>query len=191
MESPVYMAIARALGATPVPIPYPELTRALQQRVVDGQENPPVNIYSARMFLWQPYMVIDRHAYHAFVFAVNGDVWSGLSGEVRRVVEAAFAEVQDLQRALSGRVDGEFVRLLEEKGVQVHVPTHAETRRWREATAKVYDETRSYLGGSRVAETLQFRQDWDAGRYAREEAAYAARFASIEVPVEAVLRHFR
>jgi tripartite ATP-independent transporter DctP family solute receptor len=191
LESPVYMAIVRALGATPVPIPYPELPRALQQRVVDGQENPAVNVYSARMFLWQPYMVTDRHAYHAFVFAVNGDVWSGLSGEVRRVIEAAFAEVQDLQRALSGRVDGKFVRLLEEKGVEVHAPTDAEMKEWRQATSGVYGETRNYLGGSAVAETLQFRRDWDGGKYARQEAAYTERFASIAVPVEAVLRHFR
>jgi tripartite ATP-independent transporter DctP family solute receptor len=191
LESPVYMAIVRALGATPVPIPYPDLPRALQQRVVDGQENPPVNVYSARMFLWQPYLVTDRHAYHAFVFAVNGDVWSGLSGEVKRIIEVAFAEVQDFQRALSGRVDGEFVRLLEEKGVEVHAPTEAELKAWRQATASVYDETRSYLGGSSVAETLQFRRDWDAGKYARQEAAYAERFANIDLPVEAVLRHFR
>jgi tripartite ATP-independent transporter DctP family solute receptor len=191
MESPVYMAIVRALGATPVPIAYPELPRALQQRVVDGQENPPVNVYSARMFLWQPYMVIDRHAYHAFVFAVNGDVWRGLGGDVRRIVETAFAEVQDFQRALSGRVDGEFVRLLEDKGVQVHAPTAAEMKPWCAATAKVYDETRNYLGGSWVAETLQFRRDWDAGEYASEEAAYAERFAKLDAPVDTVLGHFR
>jgi tripartite ATP-independent transporter DctP family solute receptor len=191
MESPVYMAIVRALGATPMPIPYPDLPRALQQRVVDGQENPPVNVYSARMFLWQPYMVTDRHAYHAFVFTVNGDVWNALSGEVQHIIEAAFVEVQDFQRALSGRVDGEFVRLLEEKGVEVHAPTKAEMKAWYHATANVYDETRSYLGGSSVAEALQFRRDWDAGKYAPQEAAYAERFAKIEVPVDAVLRHFR
>ena len=191
MESPVYMAIVRALGATPMPIPYPELPRALQQRVVDGQENPPVNIYSARMFLWQPYMVTDRHAYHAFVFCVNGDVWSGLSDEVKRIIEGAFAEVQDFQRALSGRVDGEFVQLLQDKGVKVHAPTKTEMEAWHEATAKVYQETRSYLGGSWVADTLAFRRDWDAGKYARQEAAYAERFARIDLPVDAVLRHFR
>ena len=191
MESPVYMAIVRALGATPVPIPYPDLTRALQQRVVDGQENPPVNIYSARMFLWQPYMVTDRHSYHAFLFSVNGDVWSGLRHEVQRIIEVAFAEVQDFQRTLSNRVDGEFVRLLEEKGVEVHAPTEAEMEEWCQATSKVYEETRTYLGGSWVADALRFRRDWDAGKYARQEAAYAERFASIEVPVEMVLRHFR
>jgi tripartite ATP-independent transporter DctP family solute receptor len=191
MESPVYMAIVRALGATPLPIPYPELPRALQQRVVDGQENPPVNVYSARMFLWQPYMVTDRHAYHAFLFSVNGDVWSGLSDEIKRIIEVTFAEVQDFQRVLSGRVDGEFVRLLEEKGVEVHAPTEAEMKAWYQATAKVHEETRSYLGGNWVADTLQFRRDWDAGKYARQEAAYAERFAKIEAPVDAVLRYFR
>jgi tripartite ATP-independent transporter DctP family solute receptor len=191
MESPVYIAIVRALGATPVPIPYPDLPRALQQRVVDGQENPPVNVYSARMFLWQPYLVTDRHAYHAFVFLVNGEVWSRLAPEVQRVIESVFAEVQDLQRALSGSVDGTFVRMLEEKGVEVHVPTEAELHAWREATASVYDETRRYLGGAWVGDTLQFRREWDAGRFEREEAEYAARFARLELPVDETLRHFR
>jgi tripartite ATP-independent transporter DctP family solute receptor len=191
MESPVYSAIVRALGATPVPIPYPELPRALQQRVVDGQENPPVNIFSARMFLWQPYLVTDRHAYHAFVFLVNGDVWSGLNREVQRVIETAFAEVQDLQRALNCSVDGAFVQMLEGKGVQVHAPTEAEMEAWCQATASVYDETRNYLGGAWVGDTLQFRRDWDAGKYARQAANYAERFASTKVPVEETLRHFR
>ncbi len=191
MESPVYMAIVRALGATPVPIAYPELPRALQQRVVDGQENPPVNVYSARMFLWQSHMVTDRHSYHAFLFSVNGDVWSGFRDEIRRVMESTFAEVQDFQRTLSGRVDREFVQLLEEKGMEVHVPTESEMKAWREATRSVYAETQSYLGGTWVADALQFRRDWDAGRYAPHEASYAERFANVEVPLDAVLRHFR
>jgi TRAP-type C4-dicarboxylate transport system substrate-binding protein len=143
------------------------------------------------MFLWQPYMVTDRHAYHAFLFAVNGDLWAGLSGEVRRVIEDTFAEVRDFQRALSGRVDGEFVRMLGEKGVKVHAPTPAEMNAWRQATANVYDDTRMYLGGTRVAEMLQFRRDWDAGKYTRQEQAYVERFANLQLPVEECLRHFQ
>jgi hypothetical protein len=73
----------------------------------------------------------------------------------------------------------------------VHEPTEAQARAWSQATASVYDETRSYLGGSWVAEILQFRRDWDAGKNARHEAAYAERFAHIDLPVEAMLRHFR
>lgn len=188
MDSPVYMAIVRALGATPVPIAYPELPRALQQRSVDGQENPPVNIYSSRMFLWQPHMVMDQHAYHVVIFAANGELWDRLPDDVGRAIELAFAEVQTFQRKLSGRVEGEFVRLLEAKGMEVYVPSAGEMKAWHKATAQVYDETSSYLGGSWVADALQFRRRWDAGDYALEEARYGDRFANVDVPVEAVLR---
>lgn len=191
MDNPVYMAIVRALGATPVPIAYPDLPRALQQRSVDGQENPPVNIYSSRMFLWQPYMVMDQHAYHVVIFATNGELWDRLSDDVRCAVELAFAEVQAFQRKLSGSVDGEFVRLLEAKGMEVYVPSAVEMKAWHKATAHVYEETRSYLGGSWVSDTLQFRRRWDAGDYVIEEARYAERLAKLDVPVEAVLRNFQ
>jgi tripartite ATP-independent transporter DctP family solute receptor len=191
MDSPVYMAIVRALGATPVPIPYPDLPRALQQRSVDGQENPPVNIYSSRMFLWQPYMVMDQHVYHVVTFAANGELWDRLADEVKGAIELAFGEVQAFQRKLSGSVDGEFVRLLEAKGVQVHVPSAVEMKAWHKATAQVYEETRSYLGGSWVGDALEFRRLWVAGDYAAEEARYGERFAKLDVPVEAVLRSFQ
>jgi tripartite ATP-independent transporter DctP family solute receptor len=188
MESPVYMAIVRALGATPVPIAYPDLPKALQQRTVDGQENPPVNIYSSRMFLWQPYMVIDQHAYHVVIVAANGELWDRLSNDARRAVELAFEEVQAFQRKLSGSVDREFVRLLEAKGMDVYVPTAVELKAWHKATARVYADTRSYLGGSWVTDALQFRRQWDAGDHALEAERYGERFARLDVPVEAVLR---
>jgi hypothetical protein len=110
---------------------------------------------------------------------------------VRRAVELAFAEVQAFQRKLSGSVDGEFVRLIEAKGVEVYVPSAVEMKAWHKATAQVYEETRSYLGGSWVSDTLQFRRQWDEGEYAIEEARYGERFATLDVPVEAVLRNFQ
>ena len=75
--------------------------------------------------------------------------------------------------------------------MEVHAPTDAERKAWGQATAKVYDETRIYLGGSWVADALRFRRDWDGGKYAREEAAYVQRLAKLDVPVDAVLRHLR
>ena len=50
MESPMYMGLIKTLNGTPKPMAYSELPSALVQRVIDGQENPAVNIYSARMY---------------------------------------------------------------------------------------------------------------------------------------------
>jgi TRAP-type transport system periplasmic protein len=191
MESPIYMGLIRALSATPAPMAYSEIPSALAHKAIDGQENPAVNIYSARMYESQPYMIEDRHSYNVFIFKVNGKLWRSLPEGVRRVIEETAAEVRDYERKLSRDLDGEFVRRLQAKGMQVHVPTPAELKAWQAATAPVYDEARRFLGGTWVADTLQFRRDWDAGKYRAEEQRYLERFRTMAVPVDEVLKKFR
>lgn len=191
MESPVYMGLIRALHGTPTPMAYSELPRALLQKVIDGQENPAVNIYSARMYESQPYMIQDRHTYNVFVFKVNGKAWKGLPAPIRRIFEETAVEVRDFQRKLNREADGEFLRKLEARGMQVHVPTAGEMKAWHAATAPVYDEARRFLGGSWVADTVQFQRDWAAGKYRVEEQRYVDRFRAISVPLDDVMRSFR
>ena len=59
----IYMDMMNALGATATPIPYGELYSALQQKTVDGQENPIGNIFSARLYEVQKYITLDRHTF--------------------------------------------------------------------------------------------------------------------------------
>lgn len=191
MESPVYMGIVRALKATPTPMAYSEIPSALREGVIDGQENPAVNIYSAGMFESQPYMIRDQHTYNVFIFKMNGNLWWRLPERIRRVIEAAAIEVRDFQRKLNREADDEFIRRLEAKGMQVHIPTPAELEAWHAATAPVYDEARRFLGGTWVADTLQFQKDWEASKYRAEEREYRDRFQSISVPIDEVMRKFR
>lgn len=191
MESPMYMGLVRALKATPAPMAYSELPIALRQGAIDGQENPAVNVYSARMFESQPYMIEDRHTYNVFVFKVNGRLWRSLPEALRETIEATAAEVRDFQRKLNREVDGHFVRLLREKGMKVHEPTREDIAAWQAATAPLHEEAKKIVGEGWVADTLQFRRDWDAGRYRAEERRYRERYAEIAVPVDEVLGRFR
>ena len=191
MESPVYMGLIRTLRAMPTPMAYSELPRALLQKVIDGQENPAVNIYSARMFESQPFMIQDQHTYNVFVFKVNGKTWKALPESIQKVIEETAVEVRDFQRKLNREADGEFIRKLQAKGMHVHVPTAAEMKAWQAATAPVYEEARRFLGGAWVADTVQFRKDWEAGKYGAEEQRYVERFRSIAVPLDDVMRNFR
>ena len=49
-ESPVWVEMIRAMGAAPTPIPFGEVYTALQQKTVDGQENPIPTIYSRKFY---------------------------------------------------------------------------------------------------------------------------------------------
>lgn len=190
MESPVYMGIVRALKATPAPMAYSEIPSALAQGVIDGQENPAVNIYSARMYESQPYMIRDQHTYNVFIFKVNAKLWRSLPEELQRIIETAAAEVRDWERKLNRETDAAFLRRLEQKGMQVHVPSQAEMAAWTAATAPVYDEAKRFIGGTWIADTLQFRKDWDAGKYREDETRSLERFRSIEVSIDEVMRRF-
>lgn len=191
MESPMYMGLVRTLGAVPAPMAYSELPRALLQNVIDGQENPSANIYSARMFESQPFMIRDQHTYNVFIFKVNRRIWNALPEPIRETIEATAAEVRDFQRKLNREADGEFVKKLVAKGMKVHEPTRDDVVAWQAATARVYEDAKKVVGSDWVAETLAFRRDWDAGRYAAEERRYVERYARIVVPLDEVMKGFR
>jgi tripartite ATP-independent transporter DctP family solute receptor len=191
MESPMYMGLIRTLKASPMPMAYSELPAALLQKVIDGQENPTVNIYSARMYESQPYMIRDQHTYNAFIFKVNGKVWKALPEDIRRTIETTAAEVRDFQRKLNRETEAIFLGRLEKKGMKVHVPSRDEIRAWQAATAPLYEDAKKIVGPAPVAEAVQFRADWEAGRHKAEEQKYVDSFKQIAVPLDDVMNNFK
>ena len=63
MDSPLIIEQYRAWGANPVPISFGETYNALQQKVVDGQENPLISIDRMKFYEVQDYLILSNHAY--------------------------------------------------------------------------------------------------------------------------------
>ncbi|WP_432455360.1 MULTISPECIES: TRAP transporter substrate-binding protein [unclassified Agarivorans] len=78
-NSPLAIDIIKALGATPVPLPYGELYSALQQGVVDGAENNIPSYYSSRHFEVKKVYSYDRHTMVPDVLVISTSVWDSLS----------------------------------------------------------------------------------------------------------------
>jgi tripartite ATP-independent transporter DctP family solute receptor len=191
MESPMYMGLIRTLNASPTPMAYSELPNALLQKVIDGQENPSVNIYSAKMFESQPYMIKDRHTYNVMIFKVNGKVWKGLPENLRKTIEETAVEVRDFQRKLNREADDSFVRKLQEKGMKVYEPNAEDIKAWQAATAPLYEDAKKIVTGNWVVETVAFRKDWDGGKYKAQEQQYVESFKKISVPLDDVMKNFK
>ncbi|HMW56223.1 MAG: TRAP transporter substrate-binding protein [Candidatus Accumulibacter phosphatis] len=191
MESPMYMGLIRTLHGTPMPMAYSELPNALLQKVIDGQENPAVNVYSAKMYESQPYMIKDQHTYNVFIFKVNGKVWKSLPENFRQTIETAAIEVRDFQRKLNREADAAFLKLLQDKGMTIHVPNPDEVRAWQAAAAPLYEEAKKIVTPALIAEAVKFRSDWEAGRYHTDAQGYIERFAKISVPLDDVMRKFK
>lgn len=108
-----------ALGASPMPINFGELYTALQQGVVDGQENPYAIIFSSSFFEVQKYLAPTGHIWGSALLCVNSSVWGKLSKEDRATVMRLAAKWRDEQRRQTCEQENEFLEKLKEKGMQV------------------------------------------------------------------------
>jgi len=138
VEHRIYMATMRALGATAVPIPYGELYTALKTGVVDGQDNPLINIFTAKFYEVQKYLTLSGHVYSNNVVFASKAWFDKLPADIQAGVREAVAEAMVLVRTESINFDKELVGKLKAGGMVVN--DIKEKAPFVEGTAGVYDQ---------------------------------------------------
>lgn len=129
--------IMKALGAESQQIRFAELYVALQQGVVDGQENPLVNIHASKLYEVQKHLALTNHQFQMTPLLMSKRTWDRLSEADRKAVQEAAAEATALQRKLSREADDTLLADLKAKGVQVTTPDKGA---FEKATAEVDDK---------------------------------------------------
>ena len=119
MENRVHMAAFAEMGAAPTPMAFPELFSALQQGVVDGQENPITVIKASNFWEVQDYVSLTGHVYSPAVLLVSPLVWDGLNEEEQGWFREAAAASVAATRAEVNRLEEAGVALLRENGMEV------------------------------------------------------------------------
>jgi len=153
MEAPTHLAIWRAIGANPTPMAWPIFT-ALQQGVIDGQENPVAVIHAAKLFeAGQKYLTLSRHVYSALVFIANKNFIDQLPEADREVFLAAARNA-----SLKGRAfirDNEARQLAELRDAGMEIEENPDSAAFQQATASVLEgmtgETRQIVEQIRQA----------------------------------------
>jgi TRAP-type transport system periplasmic protein len=143
-ESPAYISFVKALGATPTPIPFGELYTAMEQKVVDGQENPLAQIATNKFNEVQKYLTLDGHTYDAAVFLVSKAAFDKLPPDLQQVVKDAAKEAGDYERQVSKDLDAKFLKQLKDGGMQVE--EHPDIASFQKAVEPVYKEMESTIG---------------------------------------------
>ena len=85
-ESPVWVEMIRAMGAAPTPIPFGEVYTALQQKTVDGQENPIPTIYSRKFYEVQGHLSMTRHMLQNNTMVINKASLAKLTPAQQKIV---------------------------------------------------------------------------------------------------------
>ncbi len=133
----VTVDIMQALGAEAQQIKFAELYVALQQGVVDGQENPLMNIHASKLYEVQKFISLTGHKYEMTPFLMSKRTWDKLSEADRKAVQEAGAEATAMQRKLSQESDEKLVADLKAKGVRVDAVDKAA---FEKSTASVDDK---------------------------------------------------
>lgn len=132
IPNPINVDWVKALGANPTPLPFPELYAALEQKAVDGQENPVATINSAKLYEVQKHLVLTNHQYNPQSVLISKKFFDTLSAAEKKIVEDALAESIKFQRAQSRNQVASITENLKKNGMQITSLPAAEMTALRE-----------------------------------------------------------
>ncbi len=135
-----------ALGASPMPIPFGELYSALQQGVVDAQENPLAIFVSNAFYEVQKNLTLTGHIWTSAVLCVGTDVWDRLSDGDKKTFATLAAKWRDEERKMIRDADASLVEEIRKKGVDVRELTAGEKAAFREAVRSVWKDFEPTFG---------------------------------------------
>ena len=131
MTAPVWIKLVESLGASATPVPWPELPGALQQGVVDGQENGVTNILDASLYQHQKYASLDGHVFSWHAYMMNDDFYQGLSADEQKAVNQCVEIAKVIHRGMTAAQDANAATILSEKGMEVTAVTPANKEKFR------------------------------------------------------------
>ncbi len=116
------VAAMEGLGAATTQIAFPELPNALNQGVVDGQENPVGVIYHYKLNEFQEHLALTRHVYNSMVHVINKEVFDGLTPEQQTILREESASAGNLMRELVIAQEEKELAGLEQAGMKITRP---------------------------------------------------------------------
>jgi tripartite ATP-independent transporter DctP family solute receptor len=140
----------KALGTNAVPMPFPELYTALEQKAVDGQENPYSTVDSAKFYEVQKYLSVTKHKYTPLVLTLSKKFWDQLSADEKKVIQDAATEAAVYQRKANRDLNEQYLQSLKKTGMQINEIPAAEVARMRAKVQPVVDKYSAQIGGTLV-----------------------------------------
>ena len=138
MENPIHLAAFEAFGANPTPMAFGELFTALQQKTVDGQENPIATIYYNKFYEVQGYTTLTKHLYSPFVFMISQKFWDESNAEEQAAIMEAAIIARDHERILNREANETLSKELEANGMKVIELTPEAQQEFMDVAHSVY-----------------------------------------------------
>ena len=134
-ESPTYVAMMKALGANPVPMPWGEVYLAMKQGTVDGMELPVFVVVSDKFYEVTKYYSLTKHTYPPVVWFGNLKKYNALDADAKKAMDTAAAAACKKDRDAEVEKNKADLELVKKAGVQVNEVANIEEFRSRMAPA--------------------------------------------------------
>ncbi|MEG5263101.1 TRAP transporter substrate-binding protein [Pseudomonas sp. JDS28PS106] len=149
IQSPIYLETFSALGANPVPMAFPEVYTGLEQRTIDGQENPFTVIEGSKFFEVQKYLSVTGHIFNPQSLIISQKTWSRLNDDEKALIRDAAAKAQVFQREVTA-ASMDKARANLQAHIEVNDISPAEKDRFRERVQPVIDKFSKQLDAGLV-----------------------------------------
>ena len=140
IPNPVFIETFKTFKANPVPMPFAELYGALENKAVDGQENPYAVILSSKLYEVNKFVSETNHVYATNPIQISKRFWEKLTPAEQKLLQDAATEAQNYQRVASREVSSKAVAELKAKGMVHNEIPAAEQARMRAAVKAVHDK---------------------------------------------------
>ena len=141
-----------ALGAVPTPMSLSEVYTSLQQKVIDGLENPLSTLYNGRFQEVAKYLILDGHVKDFSTLICNVDIYSGLNQDQQQWLTQTCVEAGIYNHEISSNMEDEDTKQFEDEGVQIVVPDQDVMEGFKEKAKAFYEDP-------------QVTKDWSDGLY--------------------------
>lgn len=154
LQNRIYIDTFKALGANPLPLPYPETYTALESKAIDGQESAYLVTKSSGYQEIQNYLTETKHVYLPAVIIASKRFWDRLSKDEQTIMLDACNEAKIYHRQVSREMEKDVVQELIGAGLKFNTISPEEKARMVQATAAVTEKYKTELGADLVDQAI-------------------------------------
>ena len=142
----VHESFIRAVGGTPILLSWSEISSAISNGVVDGQENGFLGTKSANLQNIQQYMTVWNYSYENYIFMANSQVFQALEPNVQELIRRKTREACEWGRDFMEENDEKIKEEFRHNGVEITELNEEEIRPFREQTEPLVAELKKKYG---------------------------------------------
>lgn len=155
MQNQMHIAVFKALGANPTPLSYSELYTALQQGVVEGQENAALLMVDVKLHLVQKYYSLTRHIVSVICPVMNKKWYDDLPGDLKKVIDDGLKLYEKNWNEYFDKAEKEALEEMKKSGVEINDLTDAQRKQFQDVAQKVYTDFESIIGKSLIEDAVK------------------------------------